>query len=66
MVVAVFFSGAVFGYLAIFLEFSCLYYLFTIRPFKDELYMNLYFISRLLAFIVYGLIVLGEMYFSLG
>lgn len=28
--------------------------------------MNIYFIARLLAFVVYGTIVLGDIYFSLG
>jgi hypothetical protein len=28
--------------------------------------MNIYFVTRLLAFSVYGTIVLGEIYFSLG
>jgi hypothetical protein len=28
--------------------------------------MNIYFIARLLAFIVYGIIVLGDIYFTLG
>jgi hypothetical protein len=66
LVVGVFFTGTTFEYLIIFLEFCSLYYLFTIRPYKEELYMNIYFISRLLTFMVYGLIVLGDIYFSLG
>lgn len=48
------------------MEFSSLYYLFTIRPFKEELYTNIYFLSRLLTFVVYVIIVMGDIYFSLG
>lgn len=66
LLAAFFFIGIAFDYIVIFLEFSTLYYLFIVRPFKEELYMNLYFISRLLTFAVFLTVVLGEIYFSLG
>lgn len=48
------------------LEFTNIFYIFTIRPFKIEAYMNIAVIVRLLMFIFYGLVILGNLYYSLG
>jgi hypothetical protein len=65
-IIGVFSSLNTFQYLLIFFEFAALYYLFTIQPFREELYMNSYFISKLIGFLLYLTTVVGNIYFSLG
>lgn len=42
-----------------------LFYTFTVRPFKQEFYLNIKMICRLLFFAEYLIIVLGVLYFSI-
>jgi hypothetical protein len=48
------------------LEFINLFYIFTLNPFKYEIYMNGSVITRLLMFLFYGFILTGNLYHSLG
>ncbi len=48
------------------LEFLNLFYIFTMNPFKYEVYMNGSVITRLLMFLFYGIVVTGNLYYSLS
>lgn len=67
MILAIlFYWGNGFELMVIVFEFIDIFYIFTIRPFKKQVYINLAVICKLMMFIFYGFVVLGNLYFSLG
>lgn len=52
--------------LILMLEFVNIFYIFTARPYKEEIFLNMTILCRLLMFIFYILVMLGNLYFSLG
>ena len=65
-VVLFFFWSAMFQYMVLLLEFAHIFLIFTLRPFKEEFYLNMKVVCRLIFLTWYILIVLGNLYFSLG
>lgn len=61
-----FFTGDIFQFLAILIEFAHIFFIFTFRPFREEFYTNLKTITRLFFLVEYIFIVLGNVYFSIG
>jgi hypothetical protein len=66
LISGLFFWGDGFEVMVFLLEFANIFYIFTTRPFKFEIYMNTSVIIRLFMFIFYALVVLGNLYYSLG
>ena len=66
LIVLFFFWSAMFQYMVVFLEFAHIFMIFTLRPFKEEFYLNTKVVCRLIFLTWYILIVLGNLYFSLG
>jgi hypothetical protein len=66
LMVLAYFWSAMFMYLVLFIEFIQLLLIVTIRPFSQEFYMNVKIICRLLFLTEYIVIVLGNLYYSMG
>jgi hypothetical protein len=61
-----FFWDGGFELMVFLLEFLNLFYIFTVGPFKYEIYMNGSVITRLLMFLFYGFVLTGNLYYSLS
>ena len=66
LIVGLFFWDGGFEVSVLLLEFADIFYIFTFRPFKQEMYTNIVVIIRLLMFLFYGVVVLGNLYYSVG
>jgi hypothetical protein len=66
LIAALFFVDEGFEVIVLILELVAIFYIFTTQPFKYEIYTNIVVIIRLLIFVFYGLIVLGNLYYSVG
>jgi hypothetical protein len=62
----IFFWGDGFEVVIFLLEFITILYVFTIKPYKSEIYLYSAVICRLLLFCFYGVVILGNLYFALG
>ena len=62
----IFFCDSLFQYVALLLEFMHIFYLFAVRPLCQRFYLNTKVVCRLFLFTTYLLIVIGNLYFSLG
>ena len=66
IIVGIFFGSNVFQYFALLFQFMHVFFIFTVRPLVEEFYQNAKVIINLLMFTEFLLIVLGNLYFSIG
>lgn len=66
LLIFVFFWTNIFQYFALLIEFLHIFYIFTFRPFSDEFFLNTKVVCRLFFFIEFIIVVLGNLYYSLG
>jgi hypothetical protein len=66
LAVFIFFWSSGFEVSIFLLEFATIFYVFTVRPYKADIYLNSAVLCRLLVFYFYGSVILGNLYFSLG
>ena len=66
LLVSLYFWSNIFQYLLLLVQFGHIYYIFVIRPYKEDYYVNLQVICRLFFLATYLLVALGSLYYTMG